>query len=117
MAASPPPEKNLKQFQLATSLVPEMELKGKNMWYTSMNGNMYTFMGKEGVLGIRLEKADYLAFREKYQVGDLKSYGAVMREYVPIPQKLFEDTDSLKHYMEMTHAYAKTLPAKPTKKK
>lgn len=117
MAASPPSEKNLKQFQLATSLVPEMELKGKNMWYTSMNGNMYTFMGQEGVLGIRLAKPDYLAFREKYQVGDLMSHGAIMREYVPIPQQLFEDTEALKHYMEMTHAYAKTLPPKPTKKK
>lgn len=116
MAASPPPEKNLKQFQLAVSLVPEMELKGKNMWYTSMNGNMYTYMGKEGILGIRLSKEDYVAFRAQYNVGDLKSYGAVMREYVPLPQALFEDTKSLKKYMEMTHAYAKTLPPKPTKK-
>ncbi|MFY0592982.1 hypothetical protein [Roseivirga sp.] len=116
MAATPPPEENLKQFQYAVSLVPEMELKGKNMWYTSMNGNMYTYMGKEGILGIRLGKAEYEAFREKYKVGDLKSYGAVMREYVPLPQELFEEEETLKIYMEMTHAYAKTLPPKPTKK-
>jgi len=116
MAATPPTEENLKQFQLAVSLVPNMELKGKNMWYTSMNGNMYTYMGQEGILGIRLGKDDYNAFRTKYDVGDLKSYGAVMREYVPIPQELFSDLDMLKYYMEKTHAYAKTLAPKPTKK-
>lgn len=117
MAASPPPEENLKQFQLAVSLVPEMELKGKNMWYTSMNGNMYTYMGKEGILGIRLGKEDYNAFRAQYDVGDLKSHGAIMREYVPIPQELFDDIETLKSWMIKCQAYAKTLPPKPTKKK
>ena len=117
MAASPPPEENLKQFQLAVSLVPEMELKGKNMWYTSINGNMYTYMGKEGILGIRLSKDDYNAFREKFNVGDLKSHGAVMREYVPVPKELFQDTETLQAWMEKCQAYAKTLSPKPTKKK
>ncbi len=116
MAATPPPDRNLEQFKLAVSLVPEMELKGKNMWYTSMNGNMYTYMGKEGILGIRLGKEDYHAFREKYGVGDLKSYGAVMREYVPIPEELFDDIETLKIWMEKCQAYARTLPPKPTKK-
>ena len=116
MAATPPSQENLKQFEFAVSLVPEMELKGRNMWYTSMNGNMYTYMGKEGIVGIRLGKEEYNAFRERFQVGDLKSHGAVMKEYVPIPQELFEDTETLKRYMEMTHDYAKTLPPKPTKK-
>ena len=117
MAATPPPLECKARFEAAIALVPEMELKGKNMLYTSMNGNMYTYMGKEGVLGIRLGKEDYKAFREQYQVGDLKAYGAVMREYVPIPEALHEDEETLKIWMEKSHAYAKTLETKPTKKK
>lgn len=117
MAATPPPPEKLKLFEMAVSLVPEMELKGKNMWYTSMNGNMYTYMGKEGILGIRLSKEDYHTFRETYGVGDLKSYGAVMREYVPIPDELFNHRETLRGWMEKSHAYAKTLKPKPTTKK
>ena len=117
MAANPPPPECKARFESAIALVPEMELKGKNMLYTSMNGNMYTYMGKEGVFGIRLGKEDYKAFREQYQVGDLKAYGAVMREYVPIPDTLYGNEETLKLWLEKSHAYAKTLEPKPTKKK
>lgn len=105
-------------YQQATDTHPEMELKGgKKLPYTSMNGNMYTMMSKDGRLGIRLGKEDFAKFIEEYDTIPFKNYGATMREYVEVPDSLLEDTKALAPYMAMSHEYAKILKPKPTKKK
>jgi len=41
----------------------------------------------------------------------------VMKEYVAVPDSLLEDTRELQKYLDASYEYAKTLKAKPTKKK
>ena len=95
----------------------EAEIKGANMLYTSMNGNMYSLVSKEGQIGLRLPKEDREAFVEKYNTTLLHTYGAVMREYVTIPDNMLTKTKTLQKYFDICHEYAKTLKPKPTTKK
>lgn len=116
MAKSEATEKTLQLYSDLLSCVG-LEQKGKNMPYTSMNGNMYSFVAKEGYVGIRLSKDDFNEFIEKYDAKQAISYGAKMHEYVHVPDNILQLTDELSSYMKKSHEYAKTLKPKPTKKK
>lgn len=109
------------KFDLFAALIdghPDMERKGgKKMQYTSLNGNMYTLLTKEGRVGIRLGKGEREAFMEKYNTGLCVQYGAVMKEYVEVPGDLLANAEELKPYLDQSHAYAQTLKPKSTTKK
>jgi TfoX/Sxy family transcriptional regulator of competence genes len=87
------------------------------MPYTSHNGHMFTLLSKSGSLGIRLPKEEREAFLQKYKTTLFEQYGAVMKEYVTVPDDLLENTDELKSYLVISFEYVKTLKPKPTKKK
>ena len=95
---------------------PSIERKGDTMPYTSLNGNMFSLLGKDGSLGFRLSKEDREEFLDKYKSGLMEQYGTVMKEYVLIPDKLLNSPKELKKYFELSYAYAKTLKPKPTSK-
>ncbi len=117
MSDTIPEDKLLLYKQLIDSHI-EIELKGgKKLSYTALNGNMFTQITKAGKVGLRLGKADYDAFIEKFDAQPLRSYGAVMREYVEVPDDLLTDLDTLKPYLQLSYEYAQTLKPKPTKKK
>ena len=96
---------------------PEIELRGKNNPYTSHNGHMFTFISKDGVLAIRLPKEERNEFLEKYNTTLMESYGAVMKEYVRVPDDMLSDTNLLKKFLRLSFDYVKSLEPKPTKKK
>lgn len=106
----------LAQYDLIVSRIPEIERKGKGSPYTSMNGNMYTMMRKDGVLGIRLSEDDRNAFMETYDAIPFENYGSMIKEYVEVPEKVFMDESVIIEYMSKSHEYAKTLKPKSTKK-
>ena len=110
------PENFLSQYDLIVSKIPDMERKGINLPYTSMNGNMYSMMRKDGVLGIRLNAKDRESFMETHHAAPFENYGSMIKEYVEIPATLLMDTDTMVNYMKRSHAYAKTLKSKPTTK-
>jgi hypothetical protein len=95
---------------------PDIERKGRNLLYTSVNGHMFSVFSTEGHLGIRLPRAEREAFLEAYGVTLLKSYGATMREYVTIPDDLLEDTARLAPVLAESYAYVSALPLQATKK-
>ncbi len=95
---------------------PSIERKGDKMPYTYLHDNMFSLLGKDGSLGFRLSKEDRKEFLDKYKSGLMKQYGAVMREYVLIPDKLLSSPKELKKYFELSYAYAKTLKPKCTSK-
>jgi len=86
------------------------------MAYTSLNGNMFSLLGKDGSLGFRLSKQDREEFLDKYKSGLMEQYGVVMKEYVLIPDRLLSSPKDLKKYFDLSYAYAKTLKPKPTSK-
>ena len=109
-----------KQTALYDKLIathPEIERKGKNMLYTSVNGHMFTVFSTDAKLGIRLSKEGRMAFIEKYNSSLLESYGTVMREYVTVPDDLLEKTEELKAYLAKSDEYVTSLKPKPTTKK
>lgn len=93
---------------------PEVERKGDTIPYTSLNGNMFSLLGKDGSLGFRLSREDRENFIKKYPSAILVQYGVVMKEYVKIPDSLLSNTKELKKYFDLSYEYAKSLKPKPT---
>ncbi|MCB0700856.1 MAG: hypothetical protein H6551_04450 [Chitinophagales bacterium] len=89
-----------------------IERKGKGMPYTSANGYMFSLLNKDGELGIRLPKDSYKKFIEKNDSGEFRSHGAVMREYVRIPESMLGKTKSLAKLLQESLDYVNSLPPK-----
>lgn len=111
------PQDKLNLYDMLIDSHPDIERKGKTNPYTSLNGHMFTHLGKTGSMGLRLSKEDREAFLEKFKTTLYESHGAVMKEYVRVPDELLQNTEELKHYLEKSFVYIKTLKPKPTKKK
>ena len=108
------------QVELYEKLVarfPDVKRKGKNNPYTSLNGHMFTFLGKEGKLALRMAKADRDAFIEKYDSQQPVAYNTVMKEYAEVPYDMLADTDLLEGYFQTSYDYVASLKPKPTTKK
>lgn len=96
---------------------PKIERKGANNPYTSLNGNMFTLLNPpNGDLAIRLSPEEREKFIKKYKTCLFQAYGAVMKEYVAVPDSLLKKTNELAKYLDLGYEYAKTLKPKPSKK-
>lgn len=119
MGVKKQPEAYAKKLAIYEKLVaanPSIERKGDTMPYTSLNGNMFSLLAKDGTLGFRLSAQDRLEFLNEYKSGLMVQYGTVMKEYVVIPDQLLGSPADLKKYFERSYAYAKTLRPKPSSK-
>ena len=97
--------------------LPGIERKGATMPYTSLNGNMFSLIVKSGALALRLPPEAREEFLKKYKTVLFEAYGAVMKEYVLVPEKLFKNIKELKPWFGKSFEYVKTLKPKPAKKK
>ena len=97
--------------------MPKLERKGAANPYTSLNGNMFTLLHQSRTLAIRLPEQVRDKFLKKYKTTLFEAYGAVMKEYVTVPDSLLQKTAELKKYLLLSYEHAKTLKPKPTKKK
>lgn len=88
---------------------PRFERKGKTMPYTSANGYMFSLLNKDAELGIRFEKEDQKDFIEKHNTTVFKSYGAVMKGYVLVPNQMMEDSQLLIKYLNKSYDYVMSL--------
>ena len=95
----------------------EIERKGDANPYTAVNGNMFTILLGSERLGIRLPEEERAKFLKKYGTTLLEAYGAVMKEYVAVPDGLLGKTKELAGYLDLSSEYAGTLKPKPTGKK
>ncbi|MHA2211476.1 MAG: hypothetical protein ACXABV_20160 [Candidatus Thorarchaeota archaeon] len=107
----------LELYEKLIATHPDIDRKGKTMPYTSHNGHMFSLLSKEGKLGLRLPKDEQEAFIEKFNTPPFEQYGAIMKEYVAVPDELLANTEELKKYLEISFVYVKTLKPKPTKRK
>jgi hypothetical protein len=97
---------------------PEIERKGAANPYTSLNGHMFSLLlGPRGVIALRLPEDEREKFLKKYDTTLYEAYGAVMREYVTVPDTLLKNTKALQKHLAVSYAYVKTLKPKPTTKK
>jgi TfoX/Sxy family transcriptional regulator of competence genes len=105
---------NLYEKLVATN--PEVERKGDTMPYTSLNGQMFSLLTKEGRLALRLPLEEREAFLKKYKAKLAEQYGTVLKEYVQVPDALLKKTREMKKYFDISYAYVGSLKPKPTKK-
>ncbi len=97
--------------------IPEIDRKGAANPYTSLNGNMFTLLHQSSRLAIRLPQDKRDEFLKKYKTKLFEAYGAVMEEYVAVPDSMLKNTKELQHYLASSYEYVKTLKPKPTKRK
>lgn len=107
-------EKTQQLFEAMVATQSDIKVKGARSRYTSMNGNMFSFVTQEGGIALRLGADEIEAFRRKYKTGPVIQYGATMRGYVLVPSRLMAKKAELARCFAMSVAHAKALPAKPT---
>ena len=105
-------ESKLKRYDALVDRCPRFERKGKTMPYTSANGHMFSLLNKAGELGFRFSKEQQLKYIDEWDSNLFKSYNAVMRGYVRIPDDMLEDLDSLAKYLNESFDYVMSLDPK-----
>jgi len=105
-------------YEKLLATIPEIEQKGADNPYTSVNGNMFSLLqSPAGRLALRLPEKEREQFLKKYKAKLFEAYGTVMKEYVAVPDELLKKTRELHRYLELSYAYARTLKPKPSKTK
>ncbi len=108
-------EEAKERYAELVATIDEAQLKGAKMPYTSMNGNMYSYLGENGV-GLRLPADVREEFLAKYRTTLYHTHGIAQKEYVTVPAELLVKTDELAPYFRVSFDYAKTLKPKATKR-
>ena len=91
-----------------------LQRKGDTLPYTALNGNMFSYLDKQGQLALRLPaeaRADFLA---QYNTPPVMPNGVAQPEYVYVPADLLADTPALAPLFAQSMAYARGLKPKPT---
>ncbi len=94
-----------------------VERRGATMPYTSVNGNMFSYLNSDGGLALRLPKDLREEFLARYETVLAASHGFAQKEYVAVPDDLLANTDELAPYFAASYQYATTLKPKATKRR
>ncbi len=105
-------EQKLERYDELVAKCPRFVRKGKTVPYTSANGYMFSLLNKDGQLGIRFSKKVQEAYIQEFDTTIFKSYGAVMKGYVLIPDQMLKDLDKLAEYLDESYDYVMTLDPK-----
>ncbi|MFC1879715.1 hypothetical protein ACFLZW_07340 [Chloroflexota bacterium] len=105
-------KQNLERYDKVVEKCPRFDRKGKTMPYTSANGHMFSLLNKDGQLGFRFSKSVQEKYIQEFGTTIFKSYGAVMRGYVLIPDHMLKDLDKLAEYLNESYDYVMTLEPK-----
>ena len=111
-----PPDK-IALYDKLIATIPEIKRKGAANPYTSHNGNMFTLLHQSSRLAIRLPEDKRDEFLQKHKSKLFEAYGAVMEEYVAVPDSMLKNSKELQRYLASSYEYVKTLKPKATKKK
>ncbi len=112
MSAETPPKEQIELYDELVSMFPEIKRKGKKVPYTSLNGHMFSYLGLDGTLALRLDKQNREKFLIDFNTELDVQHGSVMKEYARVPSDLQKDLPRLKRFFELSLAYVKTLKPK-----
>jgi len=107
----------LELYDQLVARFPDVQRKGKANPYTSLNGHMFSFLDKQGRLGLRFGNEEQQWFFDNINPEPMISYGATMRGYVVVPDEMLKDTETMVEYFQKSFDYISTLKPKPTTKK
>lgn len=116
-AISEVPAGRVALYEKLVATLPGVQRKGDTVPYTSVNGNMSSYLSKAGTLALRLPAEAREEFLAKYKTTLCTQYGVVQKEYVEVPDSLLEKTSELEPYFALSFAYVSSLKPKPTRKK
>lgn len=102
----------LKIYDALVDKCDRFERKGKSMIYTSANGYMFSLLNKAGEIGIRFSKEVQEKYIKEFNSSIYKSYGAVMKGYVLIPESMLKDLDNVAKYLNQSYDYVMSLEPK-----
>ena len=113
------PDKYTRSFEIYQSLFEgtEFPIKGAANKYTSVNGNMFSFLTKEGDIALRISKEEREEFLQKYPKSVVISYDTVMKDYVSIPADILKNRSALEKLFVQSCEHARSLKPKPTIRK
>jgi len=103
-------------FDRVIATTAGVDRKGAKVPYTSLNGNMSSYLADDGTLVLRLSAADRERFMEAYDSRLHEAYGIVQKEYVDVPARLLAETDELRPWFAASVAYVGGLRPKATKR-
>ena len=112
--ASSIPAESLEHYERLVATIPGVPRKGATVPYTSVNGNMFSYLGKTGTLALRLPPDARQEFLATYETSLTMAYGIVQKEYVDVPGWLLADTAQLTPWFVASHAYTSALKPKAT---
>ena len=105
-------EEKLAIYDKLVAKCPRFKRKGKTMPYTSANGYMFSLFNKAGEIGIRFSKEVQQQYLKQFNTTLYKSYGAVMKGYILIPESMWDDLDDLATYLNESYDYVMSLEPK-----
>jgi hypothetical protein len=111
------PADKVELYEKLVATNPDVERKGATHPYTSLNGNMFSYLHPSGLVALRLPADEREKFLKKYNTTLFMAYGIIQKEYVTVPDALLKKTKELQKYFEISYQYAQTLKPKPSKKK
>jgi|GEM_PF-132260 len=111
------PAAKLALYEKIAATNPDIERKGNTLPYTSINGNMFSFMTEEGKMALRLSDDGRAIFMRKYKSQLCEQHGRVMKEYVVVPDSLLRKTEELKKAFNASIVYVAALKSKPAARK
>lgn len=110
------PQRALEMYRAAVEASSvDAEVKGAKNPYTSRNGHMFSFLGADGTMALRLSDDQQEAFMAAFDSGPVTQYGSVMRGYVSVAEELLADTETIASWFDRSYEWIGTLPPKATK--
>jgi len=100
------------RYDAAIDLVENVSRKGAANPYTSGNGWMATYLGKQGEVAIRLGREELEAFLADHDTERPLSYGAVMKDFAIVPDAIVADPAQLATVIRRAHIHVDALPPK-----
>jgi hypothetical protein len=116
-AATTAPQDKLLLYEKLVATHPSVERKGATVPYTSLNGHMFSYLGKSGEVALRLPQPQREEFLKKYKTNLCEANGVVQPEYVVVPAALLANTSALKKYFAISYGYVASLKPKATSRK
>jgi hypothetical protein len=110
------PEDKVALYEKLVATNPKIARKGAANPYTSHKGRMFSMLGRDGTMILRLPEDARAAFMQKYKTRLAVQYGTTMPEFVEVPEALLRKTAELKAYFDLSYAWLDGLKAKPTTK-
>jgi hypothetical protein len=109
------PSARLEAYDRLVASQPSLERRGASLPYTSINGNMSSFVDGTGV-AIRLAATDRAAFIERFGARLHEAHGAVMKEFVTVPDALLDDLATLQPWFTKSRDHVASLRPKATRR-